>query len=235
MSRERIGIEARLCQCGHHRQSAGLLFFEKMLFVLRFGLAAAWVSAWRFAGASLPWILLAAASIVFFCASLILSACERLLKNRWMKTLRSKTPAALSDLLCAFTFRDVVLAVRIGWYYRWRSAVRSLLFWTVPLVFALWIVFRVSQPGLSRAAFAVLLSGFALFFLVSLGCFLSAREALRVSTSLLTDPESFAQRKNSLIRLDKDCFSLLKLSLSFLFLPENVRFQAKALYALIGQ
>ncbi|HBL41580.1 MAG TPA: hypothetical protein DDY98_08535 [Ruminococcaceae bacterium] len=232
MNRERIGIEARLCQCGHRRQAVGLRFFEKGITVLRLALLVAWLVAYPKNGFSLPWIVLACFSGVFFALSLLLSSCGRLLKNRWMKSLRCGQAVTITDLMVDFTVRDIVLAVRIEWYYRWRLTVRAVLFGTIPLALAWFIVWRLIQQGVSVRMFTAYSVGLVLFFSVSLLCFLSAWEALKVSISLLADRESFERRKNDLVRLDKDCFFLLKFSLSFLFLPENVRFQAKVLFAL---
>lgn len=235
MDRERIGLQARLCQLGRHRSARRLTEFEMTVRLLRRGVLLGWLRAWPQFTPSAGWIALLSASVVFYLLSLLLSTCERLVKNRWMGALRRDRRGTVSDSLIGFSPSDVLLAVRVAVFYRVRLLGRALLLFSLPALLTAAAVWFVLDSGVSRA---ILIGGavcLLLFWLAALFFFWAAREPLLTAASLLTDRSSFAQRKSSLARLDKDCFRLARFSFSWLFLSSGVRFQAKAIFGEISR
>lgn len=234
MNREKIGLDARLCQLGQKKRARRLAAFERLLQLLRRGLAVGWVWNLPLFRRSGGWVLLACGSALVYALSLLLSACERLLKNRWMEALRGRRAASVTEQLGAFSRRDVLLAVRIAVFYHARWLGRSLLLCAFPALLTA-VGVRLAAGGVSKPVFyggavgLAVLWGAALFFL------LAAWEPLQTAASLLIDPNSFAQRKSSLAQLDKNCFRLAKFSFSWLMLSGGARFQARALFASIRQ
>ena len=170
------------------------------------------------------------AVVLFRQLSCLLTACERLLKNRWMASLRAERPRRVADVLIAFSARDVLLSVRLAAFYWLHLLGRGILLLSLPtaLTAAALIVF---VSGVSRKVFIGGAVCLLLLWLAALFFFCAARESLRAAAALITDESRFEQRKSSLARLDKGCLQLAKCSVSWLPLPGCARFQAKAIYA----
>ncbi len=235
MDREQIGLQARICQLGQHKTARRLALFEALLRLLRRGLVFGWLRSWPQFRPSAIWIALLCGSLLFYGLSLWLSACERLIGNRWMNALRRRRHVSCTELLLAFTRRDALLAVRVSCFYRLHLFGRYLLLFSVPAVLTAAAVLRIAEAQVSRAVFYGGTICLTLIWLCAAFFSMAAREPLQAAVALQTDPECYAQRKSSLARMDKDCFQLLRFCFSWLMLPRGARRQAKAIYASIRQ
>ncbi len=235
MDRERIGLQARICQLGQHNTARRLNGFAWLLKRLRRWLLVGWL--WNLPQIRLTtgWIVLLCAGLLFYLLSLWLSAGERLIKNRWLAALRQRQSVTLADLLIAFSRRDLLLSARVAAFYRSRLCGRWFCILAVPVLLTGVSLQLVYEQGVSRLVFIGGATCLTLIWLAALFFCSAAREPLRTAASLITDQDSFAKRKSSLARLDKCCFQLMRFRLFWLFLPGGVSEQARAIYGSIRQ
>ena len=235
MDREKIGLDARACQLGQHRPARRLAVFEQAVRLLRLELALGWLWNVKAFQWTTGWIVLLSVGVMVYLLSLLLSACERLMKNRWMDALRRRRFCSLAECLSDFSLRDVLLAVRIAAFCSGRLFVRGVLLLSLPAMMTAAAVWRAYVGGVGRTVFCGGAAGLAAVWFAAVFFLLTAREPLLAAASLLIDADSFARRKSSLARLDDDCFQLTRFCFSWQTLPIGARFQARAIYAQSGR
>ena len=98
MDRERIGLQARICQLGQHKTARRLNGFAWLLKRLRRWLLVGWLWNLPQIRLTIGWIVLLCAALLFYLLSLWLSAGERLIQNRWLAALRQRIAERLAAL-----------------------------------------------------------------------------------------------------------------------------------------
>ncbi|MBQ8027377.1 MAG: hypothetical protein IJ261_04600 [Clostridia bacterium] len=226
MNNERIRVRARILLVGKSRAGNCLVLFSAVLRILVYTLAA--ITALRLRSFMLTTY---GKTVLILCAvavalGALLLQCVRTVKDRWYACACEDKQISVTELITAFSVRDVLLSLRSGFASLIFTLGRLLLFLFFPSVFTAFTAFMV-RDGLSVTVFAVMLLGNILLWLCSL--FFAA-----VSLNCVSLARSVCSGKNGFVSglkiLDSSAFSLFRFGVMLSVFNRSYRRLSKIIF-----
>ncbi len=214
MKTEELKLSADYLLLGERGASRAVMWFVRLLRLMSAALLISGV-----ANISLLYSAFPVLGAAYAAASVLLRLllwCAELFRSRWFMHRVNGTPLNAADMLAAFSFADVLCAVKLSLCVRLYCVLRGTLFLALPLCLTA-VSLLYAKTGISGAVLAVLVCGnILLFMLAAFFCAASLSSVIYAGRLSCFEKNSlFNNFRERLKTLDKMSFALLNFKLFF--------------------